>query len=40
MDMETLASDVVSSGFAVLPGTDIVRRVRAGENALFEIPQC
>jgi RNA polymerase sigma-70 factor (ECF subfamily) len=37
MDMETLASDVVSPGFAVLPDTEIVRRVRAGENALFEI---
>ena len=37
MDMETLASDVVSPAVTALPDTEIVRRVRAGENALFEI---
>jgi RNA polymerase sigma-70 factor (ECF subfamily) len=35
MDMETLASDAASA--SMLPDTEVVRRVRAGEHALFEI---
>jgi RNA polymerase sigma-70 factor (ECF subfamily) len=37
MGMETLASRVTSPAFAALPDTEIVRRVRAGDSALFEI---
>jgi len=35
--METLASGVSSPAPAALPDTEIVRRVRAGDSALFEI---
>ena len=37
MDMDTLAPDVVSPAVTALPDTEVVRRVRAGEHALFEI---
>jgi RNA polymerase sigma-70 factor (ECF subfamily) len=37
MGMETLGTVVASSPVAALPDTEIVRRVRAGEGALFEI---
>src|SRR5436309_15462265 len=35
--METLASGVSSPAPAALPDTEIVRRVRAGDSALFEV---
>jgi RNA polymerase sigma-70 factor (ECF subfamily) len=37
MDMETLASDVGPGTASTLPDTEIVRRVRGGEHALFEV---
>jgi RNA polymerase sigma-70 factor (ECF subfamily) len=37
MDMETLQSEVMPAPAAALPDVEIVRRVRAGETALFEI---
>lgn len=37
MTMETLEWNGVSPAVAALPDTEIVRRVRAGERALFEI---
>ena len=37
MSMKLLDSDVASSPLAVLPDTEIVRKIRDGETALFEV---
>ena len=37
MSMKLLESDVASSPLAVLPDTEIVRKIRDGETALFEV---